>query len=92
MATNQQIVLGVFRDSTAPFDQHNQKKGYYHPGSSLPAPKGKSFHVDCIRGLTNVTEDSNTYGQFIYQLNENSIPETIWTVQGSGSILLSCNV
>lgn len=88
---NKQITLGVFRDFSAPYDHANQKTGYYHPGTSQPAPKGRSFHIDCIRGIKGVTEDGNTYGQFIYQLNENSVPETVWTVQASGSLLLSCN-
>jgi hypothetical protein len=89
---NQQITLGVFRDANAPYNPAASKTGYYHPGSTtVPAPKGRSFHVDCIRGIKNVTEDGNTYGQFIYQLNENSVPETVWSIHASGLIILSCN-
>lgn len=92
MATNTEITLSVFRDKYAPFNAAAGKTGYYVAGSTTaPAPKGRAFNSMYIRGISNVTEDGNTYGQFIYQQTEGSLPETVWVTQASGSIITLCN-
>lgn len=91
MAVITQILLGVWRDSAAPFNPNTGKKGYYLTGTSTPASVGKTFHTACIRGIRNETEGGVTYGSFIYQLNEGSIPETVLTIQASGAIITLCN-
>lgn len=91
MATAKQIVLGVWRDKYAPFNPNTCKTGYYVTGTSTPDSKGRSFDTNSIKGVMNITEDDVTYGQFIYQLNDNSIPETVTTIQASGAIIALTN-
>jgi hypothetical protein len=91
MAVITQIVLGVWRDKNAPFNPDTGKTGYYLEGTSTPDSVGRSFHTACIRGLRNVTESSTTYGSFIYQLNEGSIPEEVLVIQASGAVVTLCN-
>jgi hypothetical protein len=91
MATAKQIVLGVFRDKNAPFNPNTGKTGYYVTGTSTPASAGRSFDTNSIKGISNVVENSVTYGSFIYQLNDNSIPETVLTIQASGAIIALTN-
>lgn len=86
-----QIVLGVFRDKNAPFNPDTSKTGYYVTGTTTPSSIGRSFDTDTIRGLRNVVENSVTYGSFIHQLNEGSIPEEILTIQASGAIVTLTN-
>jgi hypothetical protein len=91
MATSKQILLGVFRDKYAPFNPNTGKTGYYVTGTSTPASVGKSFDTNSIKGIRNVSEGGVTYGSFIYQLNDNSIPEEILVIQASGSIIALTN-
>lgn len=91
MATSKQILVGVWRDKYAPFNPETGLTGYYLTGTTTPASVGRSFDTNTIRGIKNVVENSVTYGQFIHQLNEGSIPETVWTIQASGSIIALTN-
>jgi hypothetical protein len=88
---NTQITLSVFRDKYAPFDPTQGRKGYYISGTSSPSPKGRSFNSNGIRGVANVTENGNTYGTFIYQHTDSSLPETVLVTQASGAIITLCN-
>lgn len=91
MATSKQIVLGVFRDKYAPFNPDTGKTGYYVTGTTTPASVGKSFDTDTIKGIRNVVENSVTYGSFIHQQSEGSIPEEVLTIQASGAIIALTN-
>lgn len=91
MATPKQILVGVWRDKFAPFNPNTGLTGYYLTGTSTPASVGKSFDTDTIRGIRNVVEDSVTYGSFIHQLNDGSIPTEVLTIQASGAIIALTN-
>jgi hypothetical protein len=91
MATPKQILLGVWRDKNAPFNPSTGKRGYYLSGTDTPASVGRSFDTNSIKGIMNISEGGVTYGQFIYQLNDNSVPETVTVIQASGSIITLTN-
>jgi hypothetical protein len=91
MATAKQIVLGVFRDKFAPFNPNTSKTGYYVSGTSTPSSVGKSFDTDTIKGIRNVVEGGVTYGSFIHQQSEGSIPSEVLTIQASGAIIALTN-
>jgi hypothetical protein len=92
MAVITQILLGVFRDKTAPFNPDAGKTGYYMPGSTTAAaPKGKTFNIATIKGIRNVTEGGVTYGSFLYHETDGTPTEEVLVVQASGTIITLCN-
>lgn len=91
MATSKQILVGVWRDRFAPFNPNTGLTGYYLTGTNTPASTGKSFDTDTIKGIRNVVEGGVTYGSFIHQLNDGSIPYDVLTIQASGDIIALTN-
>jgi hypothetical protein len=88
---NTQITLGVWRDKYAPFNASTSKTGYYLSGTDTPASRGRSFNVNTIKGIRNVTEGSVTYGSFLYHETDGAPSEEVLTIQASGAIITLCN-
>jgi hypothetical protein len=88
---NTQIILGVFRDKNAPFNAAAGKTGYYVAGTTTPASVGKSFNVNTIKGIRNVTEGGVTYGSFLYHETDGAPTEEVLVIQASGTIIALTN-